>query len=174
MISTPAFIESLGLLKEGDLNILRQHRGSRLDESLDGFDLFTSLWWPLRRISPRAPRREVAWLIAKLFAEYRFEQVVDQSIPSMLGSICRRLKSQEEKQLMIRKFELLLATDLDLLEHHLAAKMKIIKDHKYSELDWVKLTDDLSIWDRQRIRQEWVRSFITTYERKKQEDKDVD
>src|SRR5690606_25014187 len=65
---TQQYIRTLESLKPGDLGLLRRYAGVALDESVDGFDLFAGLWWPLRQKNERAPRREVAWLIAKLYA----------------------------------------------------------------------------------------------------------
>jgi len=65
---TEQYIEYLTRMKAGELGLLRQHAGQGLDETVDGFDLFAGLWWPLRAKSERTPRREVAWLIAKLYA----------------------------------------------------------------------------------------------------------
>ena len=68
MTATEQYVEGLTRLKSGDLGRLRTHAGQGLDETVDGFDLFAGLWWPLRKQSERAPRREVAWLIAKVYA----------------------------------------------------------------------------------------------------------
>lgn len=62
------FIDALTGLKAGDLGRLRALAGQPLDASVDAFDLFAGLWWPLRQRSARAPRRTVAWLVAKLYA----------------------------------------------------------------------------------------------------------
>ena len=68
MTATESYIAVLTSLKAGDLGLLRKHAGQGLDETVDGFDLFAGLWWPLRQRNQRAPRREVAWLVAKLYA----------------------------------------------------------------------------------------------------------
>ena len=51
MTSTEQYIVNLTQLKEGSLGLLRTHAGRRLDHSLEAFDLFTGLWWPLRQKS---------------------------------------------------------------------------------------------------------------------------
>ena len=68
MTPTEQYVKVLANLKSGELGLLRKHAGRGLDESVEGFDLFAGLWWPLRARNQCAPRREVAWLIAKLFA----------------------------------------------------------------------------------------------------------
>ncbi|MGA7700543.1 MAG: hypothetical protein WCB27_13105 [Thermoguttaceae bacterium] len=85
MTATEQFIGTLQSLKSGDLGRLRKHAGLPLDESVDGFDLFSGLWWPLREKSQRAPRREVAWLIAKLFAFCQMPQCDGATLSVRLG-----------------------------------------------------------------------------------------
>jgi hypothetical protein len=71
--ATEQYIDVLTRLKTGELGLLRTHAGQGLDESVDGFDLFSGLWWPLRRKNERAPRRPVAWLIVPV---YRISRLV--------------------------------------------------------------------------------------------------
>ena len=66
MTATEQFIDVLKTLKAGDRKLLRTHAGLGLDQSVQGFDLFAGIWWPLRQNSSKAPRREVAWLVAKI------------------------------------------------------------------------------------------------------------
>ena len=67
MSQTAKYIKKLSDLQEGDRSRLRRLAGRPLDATLQGFDLFTGLWWPLRAKSPATPRREPSWLVAKLF-----------------------------------------------------------------------------------------------------------
>lgn len=171
--STIAFIHSLGALKDGDLGILRQHRGSRLDESLPGFDLFSGLWWPLRSISPKAPRREVAWLIAKLFAEFRFQQLDGETLPLLMGRVCRKLEKEKELPRMLARFDQLLTLEVSHLEPALAQVLAILKNRHHPCLDWVALTDDLSAWEQEAKREQWTNTFMKAYKINK-EDSNVD
>ncbi len=57
-------------LKEGERSKLRGLAGQPLDHTLPGFDLFTGIWWPLRKKNKAAPRRETSWLLAKLFGAF--------------------------------------------------------------------------------------------------------
>jgi hypothetical protein len=87
---TAAFIQGLEALKEGQRSPLRRLAGQSLNATVQGFDLFTGLWWPLRAISPATPRREPSWLVAKLFSAFhvphvRPESAAGPSLPAVLG-----------------------------------------------------------------------------------------
>ena len=69
MTQTEQFIRRLEMLQEADRSQLRRVAGKQLNEALQGFDLFTGLWWPLRD-GPAAPRKETSWLVAKLYAAF--------------------------------------------------------------------------------------------------------
>ncbi|HPB43158.1 MAG TPA: type I-E CRISPR-associated protein Cse2/CasB [Candidatus Syntrophosphaera sp.] len=161
--STVKFVRSLGELKEGDLGLLRKLRGRRLDESLPGFDLFSGLWWPLRSISPKTPRRKVVWLVTKLFAEFRFEQKKGASLPWLMGRICRGLKEEKEFPRVLARFDRLLTLELNQLEEPLAQVLAILKRHDIASLDWVALIDDLSAWERESNRAIWSDTFISAF-----------
>lgn len=167
-VSTISFIKSLENLGEGDLGLLRQHRGSPLDESLAGFDLFTGLWWPLRSKNKAAPRREIAWLIAKLYAEFRFGQKNMETLPHVMGNICRVLDPKKKKQ-AIARFDALLTLEVMRLEAPLATVLGILKSQRRDSLDWTALTDDLSIWERESKRKNWVNIFMKAYRSNKEE-----
>jgi CRISPR type I-E-associated protein CasB/Cse2 len=171
--STVAYIESLANLREGDLGILRKLRGSLLDESQPGFDLFSALWWPLRRKNQSAPKREVAWLVAKLYSEYRFEQKDAASLPILMGSVCRKLEPQKELPRVLARFDRLLSLDVSQMEHPLALVLGILRSHRHSSLDWVALTDDLSFWDKKDRKEKWTKTFMIAY-RSNKEESDVD
>lgn len=55
MNPTEQFIDTLTQLKTGELGLLRTHAGQRIDESVEGFDLFSGLWWPLHRETSGRP-----------------------------------------------------------------------------------------------------------------------
>ena len=170
---TVDFIASLENLKEGDLGILRKLRGARLDEKLPGFDLFSALWWPLRQKNQRAPKREVAWLIAKLFAEFRFEQREGATLPILMGGICRKLEPKKELPRVLARFDQLASLDIMQMEEPLSVIMGILRKHEQVCLDWVGLTDVLSFWEQEPVKREWSDSFIKAYKINK-EDSDVD
>ncbi|HQF67875.1 MAG TPA: type I-E CRISPR-associated protein Cse2/CasB [Candidatus Cloacimonadota bacterium] len=170
---TVDFITSLENLKEGDLGILRKLRGARLDEELPGFDLFTALWWPLRQKNQRAPKREVAWLIAKLFAEFRFEQREEATLPILMGSICRKLGPKKELPRVLARFDQLASLDIMHMEEPLLVIMGILRKHQQVYFDWVDLTDVLSFWEQETVKREWSDSFTKAYKINK-EDSDVD
>ncbi|MBN1511827.1 MAG: type I-E CRISPR-associated protein Cse2/CasB [Phycisphaerae bacterium] len=90
MSQSITFIERLQNLKEGERSRLRSLAGRPLDACLQGFDLFTGLWWPLRNESPSVPRREPSWLVAKLYGaccvpHRSVEQGPGASLPGVLG-----------------------------------------------------------------------------------------
>jgi len=163
MTATEDFIKTLGSLKEGDLGLLRTHAGQGLDESVNGFDLFTGLWWPLRQKNQTAPRRSVAWLIAKLFAFRPIGQEDGLTIARQLRR-CLPMK-KEDKNRFRQKFDELLTLPLDNIEPALQWALQQIADSDCPKLDWAKLTNDLSIWERENKRLEWAKEFIGTDER---------
>lgn len=156
MTPTEQFIHTLESLKAGDLGLLRKHAGLPLDDSVDAFDLFTGLWWPLREKSQKAPRREVAWLVAKLFAFYQLPQSSGALLAAQLG---QGKPIEQETQRRQRRFDELLTLPLNQIEPALQWAVTLIaKDAK--GLDWVRLTDDLSIWERETTRVKWAEQYL--------------
>lgn len=164
MTATEHYIQTLTALKSGELGLLRSHAGQGLDESIEAFDLFSGLWWPLRQISPKAPRREVAWLIAKIYAR--------SPVPHSEGaSLARELRGCEpvEPRSQVRfqqKFDLLLQTPLAQIEPNLCWATTAIASIG-GRLDWAKLTDDLSVWQRESTRLRWANQYLAVNERDK-------
>jgi CRISPR type I-E-associated protein CasB/Cse2 len=156
MTATEQFIETLETLKPGDLGQLRTHAGLPLDESVDGFDLFAGLWWPLRKKNQKAPRREVAWLIAKLYAYRRLPQS-DAPLAVQLGRL--KAATDDANRRRQERFDELLMLPLGLIEPALQWAITLIADNG-SGLNWVRLTDDLSIWEREETRCEWAKQYM--------------
>jgi len=156
--STEDYICALTDLKTGELGLLRTHAGKGLDESVDGFDLFSGLWWPLREKGPGAPRRSVAWLIAKLYAFRPIPQSKGDTLPRQL----RSCKPNDER--LRQKFDEMLSLPLDQIESALQWALDEIAS-KDLKLDWVELTNKLSIWDRESTRIEWAEQFLEINER---------
>lgn len=159
MTPTEQYIQGLMNLKSGELGLLRKHAGQSLDETVDGFDLFTGLWWPLRAKNARAPRREVAWLIAKLYALYPIEHSHGRTLASQL----RRCQPTEQKARgrFQQKFDKMLSLPLDKIEPALRWALDLL-DSKELKLDWLKLTDDLSVWARTSTRLKWAEDFLNS------------
>ncbi|MCX5891210.1 MAG: type I-E CRISPR-associated protein Cse2/CasB [Chloroflexi bacterium] len=161
MTATEQYIEYLTRMKSGELGLLRQHAGQGLDETVDGFDLFAGLWWPLRAKSERTPRREVAWLIAKLYAFRPIPQAPGEMLARQLAR-CQPNKGPEKKRFS-QRFDRMLTRPLGKIEPHLRWALNLLAS-KDLKLDWIKLTDDLSIWERESKRLEWANQFLKTCE----------
>jgi len=154
---TEKYINVLTNLKSGDLGLLRTHAGHRLDKSVKGFDLFTGIWWPLRQKNERAPRREVAWLIAKLYAQYPIEHASGQTLASQL-KLCR--PGEERAWIRFRqKFDELLTLQLNKIEPGMRWALDLLSSNNL-KIDWIKLTDDLSIWEYASTRLTWAEDFL--------------
>jgi CRISPR type I-E-associated protein CasB/Cse2 len=161
---TERYIEVLARLESGDLGLLRTHAGQGLDESVAGFDLFAGLWWPLRERNQKAPRREVAWLIAKLYA---FCPILHSAEDHLARQLRRRQPKEEQKRIRHQeRFDRMLMLPLSRIEPALQWSLDWIASNNLS-VDWVKLTDDLSIWERESTRLTWAGQFLQTEEREK-------
>lgn len=157
MGATADYIKNLTELKPGSLGLLRSHAGLGLDETLDGFDLFAGLWWPLRRKSPKTPRRKVAWLIAKLYAFCLLEYSPGDTFSRQLRH-CEPYEKEARKRFR-QKFNELLLSPLDNIEPALQWALHELAS-KELKLDWVKLTNDLSIWERESKHLEWAKEYL--------------
>ncbi|MBM3935494.1 MAG: hypothetical protein FJ319_14600 [SAR202 cluster bacterium] len=157
-MSTQQYITRLTSLKEGELTLLRSLSGKGLDETVLGFDLFTGVWWPLRAQSAQAPRREVAWLVAKLFASYPIPNAVEGAEISRLLS---RIEPEElkAKRRYRARFDKMLTLPLAAIEPSLAWALATISASK-AHLNWARLTDDLSIWERDSTRAKWAEQYV--------------
>lgn len=162
MKPTEEFVKSLQALKEGDLSCLRRLACRSLDESLEGFDLFTGLWWPLRQKSAAAPRREVAWIVVKLYASYPMPSETGKTLPRQMGALRPPYrKGDSARENFTKRFDKLLISPLGQVEPILLEMLgRIMKGRKSSAVDWVALTDQLSAWERESTREGWTREFI--------------
>ena len=156
-MSTKEYICTLTRLKPGELGLLRTHTGQGIDKSSQAFDLFAGLWWPLRQKNQRAPRREVAWLIAKLYAFCPLPQSDDDTLALQLANCQPR--ASPEKDSFQQRFDRMLMQPLVNMEETLRWALDQVAASGKG-LDWVKLTDDLSIWEREDIRLKWANEFL--------------
>ena len=157
MSPTEQYIDVLTKLAPGQLGLLRLHAGQGPDETVDGFDLFTGLWWPLRQQSQRAPRREVAWLIAKLYAASPIPQAHGDTLARQLRR-CQPGDAQARERFRQRFDRMLLQPMHDLEPALRWALDQVAINHL--QLDWVKLTDDLSLWERESTRLLWAAQYL--------------
>ena len=156
MIATEEYIRILAQLKSGELGLLRGHAGQGLEKTVDGFDLFTGLWWPLRQKNEHAPRREVAWLIAKLYA---FRPISQSEEP--LSCQLRKCEPNKEsdRDRFVQRFDRMLTLPLDKIEPALRWALDLLASRNL-KVDWVKLTDDLSVWERESTRLRWAEQYL--------------
>lgn len=161
-MSTADYIWCLDGLKEGERSRLRSLAGQGLDVRLEGFDLFTGMWWPLRQAGPAAPRRETSWLVAKLHGAFgsalphiRPESGHGPILPAVLG-LCEP-RDEHTKPRFRTRFDALLCSPLPAIEPHLrwalgeiarAAQGRVPHARSITGFDWAVLLDDLSLWDR--------------------------
>lgn len=175
MTETDRFINKLMNLRDADLSRLRRFIQIPLNESVEGFDLFTGLWWPLRARSPAAPRKEASFLIAGLFASFAIPHNKNQegrAGPSLAQALaqCEPWDSLARDRYR-RRFDLLLRTALSELTPDLVWALSCVEgalmERRLAGLDWVSLLDDISIWDkgslhrrRQDIKDIWAEQYI--------------
>lgn len=175
MTETAKFIRRLEALKEGERSRLRRLAGKSLDETLEGFDLFTGLWWPLRQKSQAAPRRETSWLVAKLYGAFPIPHVRPEK-PSPIPTLSRILgqcepHDEHERRRFRTRFDALLCSLLSALEPHLCWALSVVagavEKKRCPGLDWVELLNNLSIWDRgeehrrdRDIRDMWAKDYL--------------
>jgi hypothetical protein len=178
MSQTAAFIARLTnerLLGPYEQSRLRALAGRGLDQDVEAFDLFTGVWWPLRQKNQNAPRREIAWLIAKSYAAFPIRHTPCErggltALEVILGREERRLPEQDRWHFR-QRFDSLLCTSLSDLESHLRWALSVVRDAviagRSQGIDWVQLTDHLSIWDRKEehrlardIRDIWAEHYL--------------
>jgi len=160
MTATEQYVNLLERLKPGELSLLREHAGRSLDDSLAAFDLFSGLWWPLRERNERAPRRGVAWVVSKLYASTPLENKPGRRFAWQLAR-CRE-DVDLEKDPVVKRFDRILTLPLSQIESALHWGLERISSHNLS-LDWAKLTDDLSIWERESTRLRWAEEFLKPF-----------
>lgn len=154
MTPTEQYIRVLTNLKSGELGLLRTHAGQGLDQTVDGFDLFTGLWWPLRQKNKAAPRREVAWLIAKLYAH--------RPIPQSEGAIACQLRKRQPNSRSERfadRLDRMLLLPLSQIEPALRWALDVLASGGLG-VNWVELTNDLSTWERESTRLKWAAQYL--------------
>ncbi len=170
MSATEQFVASLGRLKSGETSLLRAQSGMSLNESVEGFDLFSGIWWPLRQKNQRAPRREVAWLVAKLHASYPMPHSPDNTLALRMGRCQPAVEAQRLS--FARRFDHMLQLPLGALETPLRLALGRVSSERERGLDWVRLTDDLSIWERKTTRLKWAQQFMRIQKEEEHADRD--
>ncbi len=177
MSLTAEFIRRLEDLQEGERSRLRRLAGQPLDKTLQGFDLFTGLWWPLRENSPRAPRRQVAWLIALLYGaipvpHVRPDSGAGPSLAALLG-MCEPRNAKDRPRFRLR-FDAIICSSLSDIEPGLnwglreiakAIAGRVPHARNIIGIDWALLLDDLSLWDKEfNLDDTWHKGRLRTHE----------
>jgi CRISPR type I-E-associated protein CasB/Cse2 len=155
---TEQYIATLARLKVGDLGLLRAVADAPLDASLTGFDLFTGLWWPLRQRYVNAPRRDVAWLVAKLYAFAPTPHERGRYLAGRFAQSAPRHPEQAAKRAS-QVFDGVLESGLTDIEPRLQSVIGVVARARLT-LDWVQLTDDLSRWEDSSVRQRWADQYL--------------
>jgi len=155
--ATERYVDVLTGLNAGDLGLLRTYAGKGLDESLHGFDLFAGIWWPLRQQNQHAPRREVAWLAAKLYAFRPIPHSRGDTLARQLRQCCP--SEERDRDSYHQRFDQLLGLPLGEIEYSIQWALDRIGSSSLP-LDWVQLIDDLSLWERESTRLRWAEQFL--------------
>lgn len=161
MTATEQYIDRLTGLKKGDLGLLRTQAWLGLDDSVHGFDLFTGLWWPLREKNQFAPRRKVSWLITKVYAACPLPHVSGATFTRQLRRCWEG--DDEQRKRFLKRFDHMLGASLDQIEPALRWALHTLAE-KELPVDWVKLTDDLSMWERESAPLRWAEEFLESNE----------
>ena len=104
----------------------------------------------------------MAWLIAKLYAFCPLEHSPDDTLARQL----RRCEPDKDppKTRFRQKFDHVLLLPFDKIEPAMQWALDQITSRS-GRLDWVRLTDDLSIWERKTTRLKWAEQYLETDER---------
>ena len=117
---------------------------------------------PLRAKTDHAPRRETAWLIAKLYAFHPLPQSRRAHLARSLGRL--RPYENPDRERFSERFDRLLLLPFSALEPALQWAINCVASATASDsvptLDWVSLTDDLSLWERESKRIKWAELFL--------------
>ena len=99
----------------------------------------------------------MAWLIAKLYAFRPIEHSPGRRSPASSGAPgpARTQSDQRFEQ----RFDRMLTLPLAEIEPALQWAIDLIAS-KRLKLDWVRLTNDLSIWERESTRLKWAEEFL--------------
>jgi len=188
MSQTDRFIttlENARLLGTGERSRLRSLAGQGLDADTRGFDLFAGLWWPLRQKNQAAPRRGIAWMVCKLHATVAIPHIRRDSaaLAVLLGN--REPREPNARKRFRQRFDSLLQTPLTGIEPGLRWALSVVREAvvagRAQGLDWVQLTDDLSIWDRgeehrhhRDVRDIWAEQYLEAIHQRKRKELHAD
>ncbi len=101
----------------------------------------------------------MAWLVAKLYAFQPVEHSPGETLAYQLGR-CRKDRDPE-KDPVTQRFDRLLTLPIGNLEPSLQWAIDLVSSHDL-KLDWVRLADDISFWERETTRLKWAKEFLKT------------
>ena len=97
----------------------------------------------------------MAWLVAKLYAFCPMPQSDGATLASQLGNPHPGEDCAGKQQ----RFDELLLLPLSQIEPALQWALPVIAKNG-GRLDWVRLTDELSRWERDHTRTKWAKEFL--------------
>ncbi len=106
----------------------------------------------------------MAWLIAKLYAFRQIPHSPGDTLAYQLGK-CQPNKDKKEKERFAKTFDGMLSLPLDKIELDMQWALDLL-DSRNLKLDWVELTNDLSIWERESVRLKWAEQFLRINKRR--------
>jgi len=155
---TAEFVEKIRSLGPADLDLLRRCADAPPDVSIQAFDLFTGLWWPLRQRSPRVPARGPSWLVAKLFPWNP-----RPGGTGTLGAALVRLapRGPEDRIRERARFGRLLSASGHALEVQLRHGLRRL-NRAQVPVDWAQLLEDLTQWNQypKSPQLKWARDWL--------------
>ena len=107
----------------------------------------------------------MSWLIVKLYAFCPIPQSRGYTLARQLA--CCQPNRDSERARFRKRFDRMLTLPLGKIEPGLRWALAVVASaSKNPRLDWVRLTDDLSMWERERIRLRWAEQFLENDKRR--------
>lgn len=155
MNSVADFVSQLGQLSDSEMSHLRQCAGKPMSETVQGFDLFTSIYWRLDR---RRLDKRWLWLGATMYPW--------NPLPKGEGSFgmaWRRIrpgKSEEGNRHDQRMFRIVACGGLDVGPLLFVAIRELRRQGV--SVDWTRLITDLHGWSRDggNVQRKWAEDYL--------------
>lgn len=154
-----AFMAKLTELGVAELALLRSCVGRPLDENVPAFDLFTDLWWPLRKKN-NAPNKRASWVTATLFP-WNTNPDGQGTLGSALGQIAP--VGEQNRKRDLTRFEAMLAADgLARDQAMLAVVRRLARLRIPIPVNWPQLLGDIASWNEPggRVQRRWAKDYL--------------